>query len=252
MMRWGLACVLVWATFGCAAGQVRVTYLANEGVLLESGRSKVLIDALFRDSLGSYQRHSAEVQESLETGRGAFAGVGITLATHFHLDHWDAGSISRFLGANPKAIFAAPAPATAMMPNSQRSRTRSLNPAKGASEKVENGEISVDAFLLTHRTTPHAGYVVSLGSKRVFHLGDADASAANFEELLRVGAADVAIVPFWWLTDGAGAAFIRDTWKPKQVIAVHFGAGDMGSVPAVEKALAGVWVCTRQGESRNY
>jgi hypothetical protein len=52
------------------AQELRVTYLANEGVLVESGGTRILIDALFRDSLDPYVRHSRVVQEELETGTG--------------------------------------------------------------------------------------------------------------------------------------------------------------------------------------
>ena len=52
-----------------SARQVTVTYLANEGVMIDCGGQKALIDALFRDSLENYMRHSPEQQERIETGK---------------------------------------------------------------------------------------------------------------------------------------------------------------------------------------
>src|ERR1044071_8372445 len=94
-----------------ALGQVKVTYLANEGVMLTAGSTKVLVDALLRDGLG-YPIHSPAVREQLETGKSPFDGVGLALATHYHLDHWDAGAISRFLASNPSARYASTPQAT--------------------------------------------------------------------------------------------------------------------------------------------
>ena len=232
-----------------ALAEVRVTYLANEGILLEAKGRKILIDALFRDSLGSYARHPPEVQENLETGAVPFDGVHVALATHYHLDHWDAGAISRFLRSNPASLFIAPAPATAMMPSSQLSRTRPLDPVAGRTDNPSDG---IEAFRLTHRQVPHVGYAVTIGGLRVFHLGDADTSAGNYAELTRLGQADVALVPFWWLLDSGSIAFLRDTWKPRHLVAIHFGAGDLKSVAPVEAAWKGAWTCTRRGETRTY
>ena len=113
--------ILILVGWMAQGASVRVTYLANEGVMIQGGAAKILIDALFRDSLGSYVRHSSPVQEQIETGKPPFDGVGLALATHFHLDHWDAGAISRFLRTNTSARFASTPDAVAMMPSSQRS-----------------------------------------------------------------------------------------------------------------------------------
>jgi hypothetical protein len=49
--------------------------------MLDCGGQKVLIDALFRDSLENYVRHSPEQQERIETGKAPFDGVRLALAT---------------------------------------------------------------------------------------------------------------------------------------------------------------------------
>jgi L-ascorbate metabolism protein UlaG (beta-lactamase superfamily) len=255
--------LFVWVA--CAAStmsaQVKVTYLANEGVLLSAGSAKVLIDALFRDSLGDYPRHSADVQEQLETGRAPFDGVGLALATHFHLDHWDAGAITRFLRSNPNALFASTPQATAMMPSSQRSRVRTLWPAGDAS--ATTGDVTlpgvrVDAVSLRHGSTQNLAYRVEMGGRVLMHLGDSDASAGNFERLVALTggkAPDVLMLPFWWLMDENAIAFLKNgKWKPGNIVAFHFGARDAGeSGPKVRSsAPAGTWICATAGESRTY
>lgn len=55
---------------------------------------RCIVDALFRDSLEDYARHSQTVQEQMETGKPPFDGIQLALATHYHLDHWRCGSDS--------------------------------------------------------------------------------------------------------------------------------------------------------------
>jgi L-ascorbate metabolism protein UlaG (beta-lactamase superfamily) len=115
------------------AAELEITYLANEGVLIACGGQKVLVDALLRDSLDDYARHPPDVQEKLETGKPPFDGIVLALATHFHLDHWDAGAISRFLKNNSSALFVSTPEATAMLPWSHREQVRAVWPETGES-----------------------------------------------------------------------------------------------------------------------
>jgi len=214
---------------------VRVRYLANEGVLIE-GPCAVLVDALQRDSLGAYARHAPEVQDALERARPPFDTVGLALATHYHLDHWDPGAVARFLGSNPRAVFASTPEATAMMPYSVRERAKALVPPSGVgSARIEGGGASVDAFPLAHGRTPHLAYRIACSGRVLFHLGDSDPSEANFARLLAAGPADVAMVPFWWLTDPGGRAFVVERWKPRHVVALHVGGDDAAAAAEVAR-----------------
>lgn len=141
-----------------AAPGLRVTYLANEGVLVEGGGTRILIDALFRDGLDPYARHSRKVQEDLETGRTPFDGISLALATHFHLDHWDAGAISRFLRGNPHSLFASTEHATAMLPSELRDRVRDLWPRDGRTSTLLVGPVKVTALPLKHGATQNLAY----------------------------------------------------------------------------------------------
>jgi len=234
------------------AQELRVTYLANEGVLVESGGARVLIDALFRDSLDPYARHSPAVQEGLETGEKPFDGIGLALATHFHLDHWDAGAISRFLRSNPQALFASTEQATAMIPSALRERVRNLWPTNGQPSTIVAGRAKVTAIPLKHGTTQNLAYRLELSGKTVAHLGDADPSVENFAKLASAGPVDLALVPFWWLLDSKAMSFLKNDWKPRSLTALHIGGTDLDSLPAVRAAWPGVWAPTKPLESRPF
>lgn len=246
----------LWLPLVCLAvplfGDVRVTYLANEGILLTDGNTKVLVDALFRDSLDDYARHEAETQERLESGKPPFDGVTLALATHYHLDHWDAGAISRFLRLNPGAMFASTPQATGMIPRSLQRRTRVLWPGD-APLHIEAAGVRVEAFPLEHGQTQNMAYAISMGGRTLIHVGDAEPTKVNFDRLLTKQRPHVAFVPFWWLLDQESRAFVTERWKPQQVAAFHFGATDAReAAERVRRAVQGVWLCVRPGESRSY
>ena len=235
-----------------SAPQVTVTYLANEGVMLDCGGQKVLIDALFRDSLENYVRHSPEQQERIETGKAPFDGVRLALATHYHLDHWDAGAISRFLNNNPRAVFASTPEATAMLPYGLRERVRTLRPKPGSPAQLGVGGATVQAFRLGHDHTPNLGYRISICGKTFVHLGDADDSDASFATLMQAGPVDVAMVPFWWLLNPTATKFLTQRWKPRQTIALHLATTDGAYAEQLRKKFPQVWVCRMQGEARKF
>lgn len=250
MSGWLAAALVLALAASPSPRDVRVTYLANEGVLIE-GPCAVLVDALQRDSLGSYARHPAAVQENLEAARPPFDTVGLALATHYHLDHWDPGAIARFLGSNPRAVFASTPEATAMMPHAVRERVKALRPAEGpAAAHLEASGARVEAIPLEHGRTPHLAFRIDCGGRILVHLGDADPSEANFARLAQAGPVDVALVPFWWLTNAGGLAFLKDRWKPGHVVAFHLGAEDTSAVPRIRRDMPQAWICTRPGESR--
>ena len=254
MARPQLALMLLLTAVRAHADGVRVTYLANEGVRIEGGTCDLLVDALQRDSLGDYLRHEPGVQQSLETARPPFDTVRLALATHFHLDHWDAGAIAQFLTNSPSALFGSPPTAAAMLPSALKARVRPLWPERGQSKvRLAEGGAVVQAIPLDHgRPVENLGYRLECGGRVLFHLGDATVSEENFARLAAAGPPDVALVPHWWLTNDASLAFLRDRWRPRQIVAFHLGTKDTAAAPEIQARWPQAWVCTRRGESRNY
>jgi L-ascorbate metabolism protein UlaG (beta-lactamase superfamily) len=229
-----------------------ITYLANEGVMIECDGQKILIDALFRDSVENYVRYTPDQQESIETGKAPFDGIRLALATHYHLDHWDAGAISRFLSNSPQAVFASTPEATAMLPHEFRGRVKALRPKPGVPAHLSVGGATVEAFRLGHDHTPNFGYRISICGKTFAHLGDADDSDASFRTLTQIGPVDVAMVPFWWFLNPAAADFLMQRWKPKRMMAFHLGANDAAYAEQLHEKFPHVWICTTSREAHNF
>jgi len=219
--------------------------------MLDCNGTKVLIDALFRDSVEDYVRHSPEKQERIETGKAPFDGISLALATHYHLDHWDAGAISRFLSNNPQALFASTPEATAMLPFAFRERVKALRPKPGSPAHLSATGVTVQAFRLGHDHTPNLGYRISICGKTFAHLGDADDSDVSYAAIMQAGPVDVAMVPFWWFLNPAATDFLMRRWKPRHMMAFHLPRNDGGYAEQLHKKYPQIWFCTTPAEVRD-
>lgn len=78
------------AGVGSKSGQIakreplRLTYVANMGVMVSSGGFKVLIDSLFDKPSQHYRLPSPGTLQAIMKGHEPFAGIDLVLATHNH------------------------------------------------------------------------------------------------------------------------------------------------------------------------
>jgi L-ascorbate metabolism protein UlaG (beta-lactamase superfamily) len=214
------------------AAAVAVSHLANAGVMISRGESRVVIDALFGDGLAGYPVVAARERADLEAARGRFAGVDLVLATHLHADHFDAAAVVRHLQANPGALFVSTPEAVAAVRAQSAAvalagRLRAVLPPEREHETIRHSGVTVTVFQLHHgraltRPVTNLGFLVELGGRRIVHLGDTEATA---DELAATGLAssgvDLALVPFWRLLDDDGRNAIDRALRPTRVAAIH-------------------------------
>lgn len=217
---------------------VEVTYLANEGVLLRSGETKVVVDALFRNAMQPYLNHTPETRKALEGGEGEFAGIAAALATHQHADHFDAESVAEFLRNHPRALFAAHAGVTALVQKQAAAPEKQLRASSTDSrESLELNGIRVGVLRLFHngrKADLNVGYILHLGGKKVLHVGDALDTVENFRRFeLASEKLDVALLPYWYAMSEEGIAIVRDHVKAANVIFIHVPPAEADEVRAV-------------------
>ena len=90
-----------------------VTYIANEGFLIECGGASVLVDAIFTESWGTYATPLPEVLAAMRGAEGPFAKIKLVLITHSHPDHFRVDYVLEFMQHNERAALIAPGDATA-------------------------------------------------------------------------------------------------------------------------------------------
>lgn len=204
-----------------------ITYIANEGVLINDGDRKIAIDGMFRH-LPGYPRPSDSVRHQIENALGPFADVELVLATHHHADHFDAKVVGWHLAANPKATFVAAKQVTDALASGFQgagqfaSRMREVTPDFGQRKNLRVADIDLTVLRLRHGNTMNVGFLLDFDGSKVLHLGDSDGTVANFDSFdLQKEGIDIALAPYWYGLDEESRRVIREHIAPKQVIFFH-------------------------------
>lgn len=244
---------------------VTVTYLANEGLLLTADGKGVIIDALFRDGVSGYAHLDPATLSKLERAEPPFDHISMVLVTHRHGDHFDRESVATHLANNKNAVLISSEQVTksihqaAIDTGPMAARIRDVHPEGDEKIRQTVEGIAVDVLKLSHGGGRFAGvlnfgFIVHLGGKRILHLGDAhlnDATRAPLEK--HAIGVDVACVPYWWLMNTEGRAYVVDVLKPKQVLAIHIPPKDAEQVSRiVNSAMPNAYAMTKQMETRRY
>ena len=230
-----------------SASPITLTAIANSGVLVAAGGSKVLIDGLFDKPDPAYRAPSADVIDKMMKGAAPFDGVDLVLVTHNHSDHLDPALAVRYLEARPEVSLLAPADAVSEMRKLSADWTK-IEPRVAALDlKVgEKAERTVKGIPVTAFRTLHGGsatpmnlmYLFEIGGRRIFHEGDSSALSEEWRGFGLGGAPiDLAVVHFWFPFERVRARMLLEDLKPAHVALVHLLVEDEGTYPEmVDKA----------------
>ncbi len=218
------------ASAKAAAAALEVTYLANEGFMIEGGGRKALIDALFGEGLDGYAVVSPAQRTLLEQARGPFAEVDAVFATHFHDDHFNATAVLAHLTHNPQAFFfSTPQAADKLKATGKfdaiKSRVVAALPKEG--ERFHSGHRGLHVQLLNihhgrARPVENLGFIVEIAGKRILHIGDSEAEAAVFQKYEVVkDRIEVAFLPFWYFFNEDFKRAVREQIQPRHIVVMH-------------------------------
>jgi L-ascorbate metabolism protein UlaG (beta-lactamase superfamily) len=220
------------------AASIEVRYIANEGVLISSRDGRVLIDGLHRRYKDDYAFLPDAEREKIEAARPPFDRIDLVLVSHLHGDHFDPDSVGRYLKNNTKAVFASSQQVVDEVATkfaeygAIKERITPITYTLKSIQPVKIAGIDVTFLGVGHGSGRHAsiqnlGHIISLGGKKLLHIGDADISDEIFDAFdLEQQRIDVAFLPSWFLTSKDGQALIERHIRPKHIIAVHVGPGD--------------------------
>jgi L-ascorbate metabolism protein UlaG (beta-lactamase superfamily) len=226
----------------------RIAYLANAGISVNTADRGVLIDVLFRETVGEFAGMNAATLGHVETGGQPFDETKVVLVTSAAADHFDAASVARFLRNNSAAhLVATPQAAAAVKEKAEdfsaiEDRVKSVTFTGNDPVSLEFDDIKVTVVKLTHDGDPAGqteeyGYVLDFAEKRLLHVGharlDDQAKAALLATAVGV---DAACVPYWWVTEEPGRQFLRGPLAAKAVIAHHIPPADAERMEAELKA----------------
>ena len=229
-----LACVAARAD-----GDAVATYLANQGVLVESDTTAVLFDPLFERDFGQFQLVPAEMQAALMAGAEPFENVAAVFVSHHHSDHFSPTLMLEYLRRQPSVRLYGPMQATTALREAAGDDLDVMNRVTGlalehgdAPVTVQLGELEIRAVRLPHSGWPdrmtdieNLAFRVKLGDQMVVeHYGDADAKRQHFEAYLDYWTSanpDLAMPPYWFFLSPEGRSIVSDIIRPDQVVGTH-------------------------------
>lgn len=225
-----------------AGADVTITQLANEGVMLTSGDTRIMIDGMVVKPYSVYGGLDKEAAALFDEQGGVFSGVDLALVSHRHHDHNQPAAACRFMQASTGTLLETSGQVIGLMREKCRSfivsseRVNEINPQYEAPVVLKAGEGTVRIFPLSHGVRKYAkiqnyGHLVELGGVRMLHVGDAAMDPADYEKAgLADISLDIAFIPFWYFQPGPGSALVERYMDATLKVAVHIPPGEMEEV----------------------
>jgi L-ascorbate metabolism protein UlaG (beta-lactamase superfamily) len=246
-LKKGVCSLVAWVAVlalapDAAQAEITITQLANEGVIISDGNTRVMIDGMVVEPYSVYGGLPADAEALFNQAGGPFSGIDLALASHRHHDHNQPKFACEFVRKSSETIFVSSSQVLGLMREKCRDlvttspRIREIDPQYGEPEIVEQEGVRVTVFLLSHGTYKYAtiqnyGHLVEINGVSVLHIGDAAMTSEDFQtaglDQLKV---DVALIPFWFFQPGPGAAVVKQFLDATVQVAVHIPPGEMEEV----------------------
>lgn len=250
-MKFKMALAGSVALLSNAALATDVCLLANDGFLIKGENQSVVIDALIKEPAYGYPALSPKTYDQLIGGKGAFAGLNLSLTTHNHTDHFQAGVLLEHAQHN-KTVYLLPpqalADVEALEPNhGLDSRLIADVPIHNGSavQRTING-VDVTTYSINHgwdvpegakqTKLNHSVYKVEIDGVSITHLGDAITTG---DLLSQAGAdrvkTDYLMAPYWSLSNDDYVTAMKQAWDYKTLIIMHLDMVDPDDPSGQEK-----------------
>ena len=224
--------LLSWSALASAEPVLEIQHLANEGLLLRSGETAVLVDAFIPEkTYGRYAGLAPETWQAMLAAQGDFASVRLALVSHVHTDHFQPDAALAFLTRHPETELVSTAQVVDALAGEEGAAA-----VLARVEAVETGGIDfsisahagirVEFLRLKHggefEDIQNLGHLLHINGFKVLHIGDAEMSRENFQRFgLDQRDLDVVFVPYWYFLNPSGVAVYREFLQADSVWAVH-------------------------------
>jgi len=268
-----LVSLFVLASHAFSQDTAEVTYIANEGFMVEVGEKKILLDALFGGLQGDWADQPDEATaHKLVNGQPPFDDVDLVTVSHKHVDHFDEQMVIQHILSNPRVrILCSEQVEEILKQNPDYMKIKqnvvAVTPNELKDTTLPIAGINVRVIRLEHshymetdpdtgeRRNRHAsienlGFVLDVDGYKIFHSGDTN----PFNETeyttfaLHKEQINLAFLERMFMAGEGqpGIQVIEDLIKPKQIVLMHIGPArrDLfkSLAVAVEDRLPGIHV----------
>ncbi len=251
-----------------------VTYIANEGFLIQTTNHKILVDALFGGIEGNWcDQPGDSVSRLMLNGTPPFDNIDVVLVTHKHRDHFNAPMVVTFLKNNPKSVLICPEQATDLLKQSPGSSSVNNRVLSIRSQRPLDTLLNVNtlairvlgfhhgAYLETdsvtgtkfdrHAAVQNLEYLVELDGFTIFHSGDGSTSDSLLYKTYGFGVKPIDIV---FLDRGFlgrdGQKLMNAYLGGSNIVFMHIEPGRREYIKSVIKSVPEMCVFTKGMETK--
>ncbi len=230
-----------------------LTYIANEGFLIETQGKKILADALFDKIDGSWcHSPSGDTLNALKNATSPFNDIDIIVVSHKHVDHFNKNVVANHLLSNSKTILICPKQVNDELSqlesyNLFSNRITAITPQLNSDTNVIVADIKIRVLRLEHshymetdsasgesvnrhRNIENVGYLFNINGVKVFHCGDTN--PLNEKEYstfaLQNEEIDIACLERLFFSKGKeGMDILNNFIAPKNIALMHVKPGNI-------------------------
>ena len=248
----------------------RAQYMANEGLMVVQGDTKVVFDPLFRNSYGQYQLLPKEMEDALFSGQPPFDGIDAVFVSHYHGDHFSPADILRLLKEQQGIHLYAPVQAVNGLRSVSGTNDEKIFERVTAVElayKDTPVTLEMEGLLIEAVRIPHSGWpngrldveniswrVTLNETTTILHMGDADPNDVHFARDAAYWDkrhTHMAFPPYWFFTTSQGPGILGNRIKPDHSVGVHVPVSIPKNPSLRPQELRDVDLFTEPGESRD-
>lgn len=195
---------------------LRITLIANAGVLLRYRGSTLLIDGIQNSENLPFSALPDRLWQELLCGSHRFPKIGGLLFSHLHPDHFSCPMTAQYLKRNPDLQLFMPAEPLSRkcLADSGFRLERTVLLFSGTEGRVFrlSPDITVQAFRTRHLDrrfygVPHYCYLISFGSKHVLFTADIDYTSESLSQTAGICLHAAFVNPLFFHTLSSGTRF---------------------------------------------
>ena len=243
--------------------KVKVTYIANDGIMIEFEDKKVVIDGIINSTfLGGWVAPSDAALADVINGVPPFDDIDVIMITHNHGDHYSTSAVQTYLSNHLNTKLIVP---DTMEPIFNAYADRMPDFVLDKFERVSltvNG-ISIDVLEIEHfdqfgndfHDDESYAYLITMNGKKFLHAGDIDYIDSQLDVFnLLADNVDVVFIPtFGDLVSAANRDALIDNVDPENIVCLHFLTSGMATtLNQISNIYPGADTFTIPFETREY
>ena len=230
---------------------LEITYIANEGFLIQQGNRKICIDALVENPWG-YMQTGDRVYEKMKRGEPPFDDMDILIGSHNHVDHLTMSMVPDVLRGNPRMKLVssrAGVDELKTLPNvdydTMEHQVINITPELGNMVNTNIDGIDLQIYGINHAGPGQGEYLtlmtlMNFDDLHVLHVADI-APPSNLEYFksfqLQNAGIDIAFIDPFMIADSVGQIIIQQYIQPKQIILMHMRPDEVDRYEKESQAL---------------